>query len=45
MQARASLVAANLGRRDLTEDIRKLQNSPVEAVRDCAAWALVKLER
>ena len=45
MQARASLVAANLGRRDLTEDIRKLQNSPVEAVRDCAAWALEKLER
>lgn len=43
MQARACLVAANLGRNDLINEIRKLLTSPVEAVRDCAGWALEKL--
>lgn len=44
MQARACLVAANLGRRDLAAEIGALLKSPVEPVRDCAAWALNKLE-
>ena len=43
MQARACLVAANMGRRDLICDIEKLLTSPVEPVRDCAGWALNKL--
>lgn len=44
MQARACLVAANMLRRDLLPDIRALLNSQVEPVRDCAAWAVNKLE-
>ena len=43
MQARACILAANLGRRDLLDDIGKLLNSPVEPVRDCARWALETL--
>ena len=44
MQARGCLVAANMGRRDLEPEIRALLKSPVEAVRDCAQWALNKLQ-
>lgn len=44
MQARGCLVAANMRRSDLLPDIRALLQSPVEAVRDCAAWAMEKLE-
>lgn len=44
MQARACMVAANLGRNDLAEEIRKLLDSPIAPVRECAAWALGKLE-
>lgn len=43
MQARACMVAANLGRGDLLEEIVALRESPVEAVRDCAAWAMRRL--
>ena len=43
MQARACIIAANMDRRDLEADIRALLNSPVEAVRDCAEWAINKL--
>lgn len=44
MQARGCLVAANMGRRELLPEIRKLLASNVEAVRDCADWAINKLE-
>lgn len=44
MQARACLVAANMGRHDLEEEMRFLLKSPVEAVRDCAQWAINKLK-
>jgi len=43
MQARACLVAANMGRDDLACDIEKLLKSPVGAVSECAGWALEKL--
>lgn len=43
MQARACIVAANVGRHDLIPDIKALMKSPVEAVRDCAQWAINKL--
>lgn len=44
MQARACLVAANMGRNDLISEITALLCSPVEAVKDCAKWALNKLQ-
>lgn len=44
MQARGCLVAANLGRDDLLPEIRALLNSQVEPVRDCAKWAINKLQ-
>lgn len=44
MQARGCLVAANMGRHDLIGEIRALTASPVEPVRDCAQWALNKLQ-
>ncbi len=44
MQARGCLVAANMGRRDLLPEITALLGSPVEAVVDCAQWAINKLE-
>lgn len=44
MQARACLVAANMLRYDLLPDIQTLLKSQVEPVRDCAAWAIEKLE-
>lgn len=44
MQARGCLVAANMGRHDLIPEIEALLKSPVEPVRDCAGWALKKLQ-
>jgi len=44
MQARGCLVAANMGRHDLIPEITALLKSPVEPVRDCAGWALKKLQ-
>ena len=44
LQARACLVAANMGRHDLLPEILVLMKSPVEAVRDCAGWAINKLK-
>ena len=44
MQARACLVAANMGRTDLMDEITALMRSSVGAVRDCAEWAINKLQ-
>lgn len=44
MQARACLVAANTGRKDLINEITALLCNPIEAVRDCAEWAINKLQ-
>ena len=44
MQARGCIVAANMNRKDLLPEIRALVKSPVEPVRDCAEWAINKLE-
>ena len=44
LQARACMVAANLRRHELMDDIRALADSDAETVRVCAEWAQRKLK-
>jgi len=45
MRARAAMVAANTGRKDLVSDILPLLENPEQGVRDCARWAIKQLEK
>lgn len=44
MQAKACVIAANMGRRDLLEAIALCKDSPVDFVKDHAEWAEKKLK-
>ena len=44
MQAKACVIAANMGRKDLVPQIEDCRNSPVDFVREHAAWALDQLK-
>lgn len=44
IQARAALIAANLGRHDLLQQLRALCDSPHDVVREHALWAVEQLQ-
>jgi len=45
MQAKACVIAANMGRTDLLDAVRRCEDSPVDFVREHAAWAIKQLNK
>lgn len=45
MQAKACVIAANMGRKDLLEAVQACENSPVDFVRAHARWAVEQLKK
>jgi hypothetical protein len=44
MQAKACVIAANMGRTDLLDAVRECENSPVDFVQEHARWAIEQLK-